>query len=142
MRALIATLVLGATVPASADELVDALRKKFPGAEIQEPYAPSQPDAVAAPTASDAPAVGFEYESFHKTQTGAVEIVLKFTNNTDENLRAVFADCALLDKDHKAVTVIRVAAENIEPGGVAYGNNFGPRIDGIEHAECRVSRYR
>lgn len=82
--------------------------------------------------------VTFDYESFHMTQTGAAEVVLKFTNTTGADVEYAIADCALLDADGKAVTVIAVATTDIQAGGFAYANNFGPRQAGIKQVACRI----
>lgn len=86
--------------------------------------------------------VDMSYENFQKTSTGSVEVVLKFTNNTGKNVSVVMADCAFLDANKKALTVVPVAAQNIPAGQYAYGHSYSPpKLTGIEHAECRVRDY-
>jgi hypothetical protein len=81
----------------------------------------------------------FDYENFQRTPNGAAEIVLKFTNGTDRTIKYVGADCALLDKDGKAITVIPVMVDSIGPGETAYAHNYGPPHDTrIAKADCRL----
>lgn len=83
--------------------------------------------------------VSFDYESFTKMPNGAAEIVLKFNNDTGKVVSYVGADCAMLDKDGKAVTVLPVNAQNIAIGGHAFGHSYSqPNDTRIKKAECRV----
>lgn len=93
---------------------------------------------IAMSTAARAEGVDLSYENFRRTPSGSIEIVLKFTNNTGTPLRHISAECAMLGKDKKAITVITVAVSNVPPGGVAYGKNYAIPGDGIENAQCRV----
>lgn len=97
--------------------------------------------AIFVPVCAHAAPVDLGYENFYRTQTGAVEIVLRFTNNTHKTLSIIAAQCALLGKNKKALTVIPVIVQNVRPGQSAFGNNFGPRHLQVEHAECRILDY-
>lgn len=94
--------------------------------------------AMAASPASADALLQMDYENFYKTQTGAAEIVLKFTNNGATSVSFVKADCALLGADGKALTVVMVIAQNIAPGAHAYAKNTGGRDLPVKQADCRV----
>lgn len=98
--------------------------------------------AAFVSSAAAADAVALEYENFQRLPNGATEIVLKFTNNTSSKLSLISADCAFLDADGKALTVLPIVAQNVAPGEAAYGNTFSPRhVVGIEKAQCRLKYY-
>lgn len=98
--------------------------------------------AFAAGASHAAEPVSLEYENFQRLPNGATEIVLKFTNNTSGMLSLISADCAFLDSDGKALTVLPIVAQNVAPGEVAYGNTFAPRhLVGIEKAQSRLKYY-
>lgn len=94
--------------------------------------------ALASSTPANAGQVDFEYENFRMTGTGAAEVVLKFINKTGEHKKYVIAECAVLDADYKAISVITVAAKNVPAGGIAYAKNYGPQDTRTEHVSCRV----
>jgi len=80
----------------------------------------------------------FKYESFRRTSTGAAEIVLKFQNTSTKKIAFIAADCGLLGKDGKALSMISVIAQNIDPGGYAYAKNYGPQDGNVQKADCRI----
>lgn len=96
---------------------------------------------ICTATVTWASVVEFTYENFHRTPTGAVEVVLKFTNKTSRTLTLIRAECALLAKDKRALTVIPVNVQSVRPGQAAYGKNYGPRDLPVEHADCRIVDY-
>lgn len=93
---------------------------------------------LAMITQATAGAVEFEYEKFQMTSTGRAEIILKFTNNTGEYRKYVTAECAILDSDNSAISVVAVAVKGVPDGGVAYGKGYGPRDARAEHLSCRI----
>ena len=82
----------------------------------------------------------FSYESFQMTQTGAAELVIKFTNRTGAHLDYAVARCALLDADNKAITTMPVIARDMPVGTIAYAKNYGPRDSRVKHVNCRIER--
>lgn len=82
--------------------------------------------------------VVFDYENFQVTETGAAELVLKFTNTGLEMATFAKAECAFLDERRRAITVNPVIAKNVSPGGTGYAKTFGPRDPRVKHAECRM----
>lgn len=97
---------------------------------------------VAPATAWAAEGVSFAYENFWKHDNGASEIVIRFTNDSDRDLRTISADCALLDAAGRALTVIPVVVSNVPARQSAFGNNFGPRGLPVESADCRIKYVR
>lgn len=88
--------------------------------------------------AANAGDLEFTYENFQMTQTGSVEVVLKFTNNTGTHLDYAAADCALLDKTGRALTTMAVIATDVPNGSVAYAHNYGPRDRRVDKVLCRL----
>lgn len=94
--------------------------------------------AALVSTPASAAGVEMNVENFWRHQNGAIEIVIKFTNNTNRTVSFVSASCALLDGDMKAVTTQNVISQNIAPGGNAYGKNYVLNPGKSEKAECRI----
>lgn len=95
---------------------------------------------IASPAlASD---VDFKYENFYRDQDmGRARIVLKIINDTP-NVLTVFVECAFLNADKRALDTSTLIASNVPAKGHAYADSWSARMNGIEHADCRIVRYR
>jgi len=82
--------------------------------------------------------IEFSYENFQKTRIGTAEVVLKFKNTTGRTVEYAIAKCALMDESERAITVVTVAATNVEGHGVAYAKAYGPNDDRIAKVLCRM----
>ena len=90
-------------------------------------------------SAAKAEGVSFIYENFRRSSTGALEIVLKFKNDTSRDVSFVRAECAFLDAQDQAVTTDRVIAQNIPAGSYAFGKNYIMEPGTAEKADCRIT---
>jgi len=89
--------------------------------------------------AAQAAEVDAVVENFERTSTGAAEVVMKFTNNTNRSVTYAGANCALLDKDGRALTSVDIVSQNIVPGGRGFGRAYGPQDPRVDKAECRLT---
>lgn len=125
-KLLLVTAVICAASAAHSDELGEALKRKFPTAEIQ-------PSGTLT----------FEYENFYfDPERGRARIIVKLKNDTATAFDMVILECAFLNKDMNAVDTATLVASNVSPGTSAYASAWSERMVGIEHAECRISSSR
>lgn len=82
--------------------------------------------------------VSLEYENFYLDK-GRAKIILKIENNTARRYKMVFAECAFLDGNQRAIDTATLIASNVSAGAVAYVDGWSAQIDGIKHASCRIS---
>lgn len=73
---------------------------------------------------------------------GIAELVLKVTNTTGADVTDVFIDCAFLDANMRAIDIGKALIQNIPAGGYAYDKAAIARTAGVQHAECRVVKYK
>lgn len=90
-------------------------------------------------SASQAAEVEALVENFERTSTGAAEVVMRFTNNTNRSVAYAGANCALLDKNGRALTTVSIVAQNIAPKARGFGKAYGPQDPRVEKAECRLT---
>jgi|GEM_PF-2760178 len=93
---------------------------------------------AALTSSSTASSAEFEYEGFHRTSTGAAELVLKFHNTSSKKITFIAAECGLLGDDGKALTTISLISQNIPAGAYAYAKNYGPQGLPVKQADCRI----
>jgi len=87
--------------------------------------------------------VDFSYESFYIDQSlGRAKIIIKVQNNTGMLIKSLFAECAFLNEKNTAIDTAVLIGHNIEPSGYAYLDAWSSAVDGIRHADCRISRFR
>lgn len=75
-------------------------------------------------------------------QGNIAEVVMKVTNNTGRDVSNVFIDCAFLDSDKRAIDIGKAMIPAIATGGYAYDKASAVTGEGIEFADCRVTRVR
>lgn len=97
---------------------------------------------ICIATPALAAGVDFKYENFYRDQDmGRTRIVLKITNDTPKVL-TVFAECAFLNAEKRALDTAILIASNVPAHGHAYADSWSAQMDGIKHADCRIVRYR
>lgn len=75
-------------------------------------------------------------------QNGIAEAVLKVSNNTGRDVSNVFIDCAFLDSDKRAIDIGKAMIPALPAGQYAYDKASAVTGEGIEFADCRVTRSR
>jgi len=86
--------------------------------------------------------IGLAYENFYRDEkAGRARIVIRVTNNTARPQRSIFAECAFLNSEKRALDVATLIASNVAPGSSAVVAGWSAQMPGIEHAECRISNY-
>ncbi|MFC5584434.1 hypothetical protein ACFPOD_04870 [Nitratireductor kimnyeongensis] len=97
--------------------------------------------AVIASSAVSAGEIDIDIENF--TAAGGVsELVFKVSNNTNDDLRSVFVNCAFMNKDMKAIDIGKVLISTIPANDFVYEKASIQRSDGVAHAQCRVKGIR
>lgn len=86
--------------------------------------------------------IDLTYENFYRDdRMGRVRVIVKVTNNTARHLSSIFAECAFLDANGKALDQAVLIASNVAPQSSAHAAAWSAQMDGLEKADCRVSNF-
>ena len=97
--------------------------------------------SAMAATAAHADGIDIDIQNF-TAHRGIAKIVMKVTNGTDADISSVFIDCAFLDGNKRAIDIGKAMIPSLPSGQYAYEEASIPRSDGVEFAECRVTKFR
>lgn len=71
---------------------------------------------------------------------GITSLVLKVTNNSDANVGSIYATCAFLNEDKRALRVQSTFIAGVAAGQSAY-SELRTRTGGIKNASCTIDGY-